>query len=158
MALSKTSMWRRTRHAAHAGVEWIEGNPAGELLSAASRAAAYNIGFVPSKKAAQTKPKFIWLLNADGVDPKSIPSDAFVVFQGHHGDLGAQLADVIVPGAAYTEKAHRFQRSGLSNHSLRAVAPTDAHLCRQVTQAMNNAPRALVAAVLHKATAAIGLV
>ncbi|KAI5828086.1 NADH-quinone oxidoreductase [Schizophyllum commune Tattone D] len=82
--------------------EW---NGLSVLQRAASRAAAYDIGFVPSKKAAQTKPKFIWLLNADEVDPKSIPSDAFVVYQGHHGDLGAQLADVIVPGTAYTEKA-----------------------------------------------------
>ncbi|KAL1670183.1 hypothetical protein GGF50DRAFT_42930 [Schizophyllum commune] len=82
--------------------EW---NGLSVLQRAASRAAAYDIGFVPSKKAAQTMPKFIWLLNADEVDPKSIPSDAFVVYQGHHGDLGAQLADVIVPGAAYTEKA-----------------------------------------------------
>ncbi|TFK52829.1 NADH-ubiquinone oxidoreductase 75kD subunit [Heliocybe sulcata] len=71
----------------------------------ASRAAAYDIGFVPSKKASQTKSKFVYLLNADEVDPKSIPEDAFVVYQGHHGDLGAQLADVVLPGCAYTEKA-----------------------------------------------------
>lgn len=70
----------------------------------ASRPAAYEIGFVPSAKASKTKPKFIYLLNADEVDPKSIPEDAFVVYQGHHGDLGAQLADVCLPGVAYTEK------------------------------------------------------
>ncbi|EPQ50763.1 NADH-quinone oxidoreductase [Gloeophyllum trabeum ATCC 11539] len=75
------------------------------LQRVASRAAAYDIGFVPSKKASTTKPKFIYLLNADEVDPKSIPQDAFVVYQGHHGDLGAQLADVVLPGSAYTEKA-----------------------------------------------------
>ncbi|KDQ56565.1 hypothetical protein JAAARDRAFT_132125 [Jaapia argillacea MUCL 33604] len=74
------------------------------LQRVASRTAAYDIGFVPSKKASTTKPKFIYLLNADEVDPKSIPKDAFVVYQGHHGDLGAQLADVVLPGAAYTEK------------------------------------------------------
>ncbi|KAF6757977.1 NADH-ubiquinone oxidoreductase [Ephemerocybe angulata] len=74
------------------------------LQRVASRAAAYDIGFTPSKKASTTKPKFIYLLNADEVDPKSIPQDAFVVYQGHHGDLGAQLADVILPGFAYTEK------------------------------------------------------
>ncbi|KAI6039151.1 Ndufs1, NADH-ubiquinone oxidoreductase 75kD subunit (775) [Pisolithus marmoratus] len=74
------------------------------LHRVASRPAAYEIGFVPSKKASTTKPKFIYLLNADEVDPKSIPSDAFVVYQGHHGDLGASLADVCLPGAAYTEK------------------------------------------------------
>lgn len=82
--------------------EW---NGLSTLQRVASHSAAYDIGFVPSKKASQTKSKFIWLLNADEVDPKSIPSDAFVVYQGHHGDLGAQLADVIVPGSAYTEKA-----------------------------------------------------
>lgn len=74
------------------------------LHRVASRSAAYEIGFVPSKKASMTKPKFVYLLNADEVDPKSIPSDAFVVYQGHHGDLGASLADVCLPGAAYTEK------------------------------------------------------
>lgn len=70
----------------------------------ASRPAAYELGFVPSKQASTTKPKFIYLLNADEVDPKSIPRDAFVVYQGHHGDLGAQLADVCLPASAYTEK------------------------------------------------------
>ncbi|PVG03972.1 putative NADH dehydrogenase 78K chain precursor [Serendipita vermifera] len=74
------------------------------LHRAASHAAAYDIGFVPSAKAAATKPKFVYLLNADEVDPASIPQDAFVVYQGHHGDLGAQLADVVLPGVAYTEK------------------------------------------------------
>lgn len=75
------------------------------LQRMASRPAAYEIGFVPSKNASRTKPKFIYLLNADEVDPKSIPQDAFVVYQGHHGDLGAQLADVCLPGSAYTEKS-----------------------------------------------------
>ncbi|EJU01504.1 NADH-ubiquinone oxidoreductase [Dacryopinax primogenitus] len=70
----------------------------------ASRAAAYDIGFVPSAAAAKTTPKFVYLLSADDVDPKTIPEDAFVVYQGSHGDLGAQIADVVLPGAAYTEK------------------------------------------------------
>lgn len=47
----------------------------------------------------------MYLLNADEVDPASIPQDAFVVYQGHHGDVGAQLADVVLPAAAYTEKS-----------------------------------------------------
>lgn len=75
------------------------------LQRAASHAAAYDIGFVPSAKAASTKPKFVYLLNADEVDPASLPQDAFVVYQGHHGDLGAQLADVVLPGVAFTEKS-----------------------------------------------------
>ncbi|KAI4194123.1 MAG: hypothetical protein LQ350_007957 [Teloschistes chrysophthalmus] len=75
------------------------------LQRAASRAGAYEIGFtVPSPTVAQTTPKMIWLLGADEISQADIPKDAFVVYQGHHGDRGAQLADVILPGAAYTEK------------------------------------------------------
>jgi len=76
------------------------------LQRTASRTGAYDVGFtVPSPEVANTKPKFIWLLGADEIDEAEIPKDAFVVYQGHHGDKGAQLADVILPGAAYTEKS-----------------------------------------------------
>ncbi|KAM0786777.1 NADH dehydrogenase (ubiquinone) 78K chain precursor, 5-prime end [Microbotryomycetes sp. NB124-2] len=75
------------------------------LQRAASRTAAYDIGFVPSAEAAKTTPKFVYLLNADDFTPNQIPRDAFVVYQGHHGDVGAQYADVVLPGAAYTEKS-----------------------------------------------------
>ncbi|KAI9372396.1 hypothetical protein BJX61DRAFT_451414 [Aspergillus egyptiacus] len=79
------------------------------LQRAASRAAAYEVGFTtPSPEIAQTKPKMVWLLGADEVDQAEIPSDAFVVYQGHHGDRGAQLADVVLPGAAYTEKSGTY--------------------------------------------------
>lgn len=79
------------------------------LQRAASRAAAYEVGFTtPSPEVAQTKPKMVWLLGADEISQGDIPKDAFVVYQGHHGDLGAQLADVVLPGAAYTEKAGTY--------------------------------------------------
>ncbi|KAF5373472.1 hypothetical protein D9615_009469 [Tricholomella constricta] len=93
----------------------------------ASRPAAYEIGFVPSKKASATKPKFVYMLNADEVDPKSIPQDAFVVYQGHHGDLGAQLADVCLPAAAYTEKSTTWiNTEGRSQLGRAAVPPPGA--------------------------------
>lgn len=76
------------------------------LQRAASRAGAYEVGFtVPSPTVAATTPKIVWLLGADEISEADIPKGAFVVYQGHHGDRGAQLADVILPGAAYTEKA-----------------------------------------------------
>ncbi|KAL4866410.1 hypothetical protein BDV12DRAFT_136440 [Aspergillus spectabilis] len=79
------------------------------LQRAASRAAAYEVGFTtPSPEVAQTKPKIVWLLGADEVKQSEIPSDAFVVYQGHHGDRGAQIADVVLPGAAYTEKSGTY--------------------------------------------------
>lgn len=75
------------------------------LQRAASRAGAFEVGFViPSIEVAETTPKFIWLLGADEINEADIPKDAFVVYQGHHGDKGAQIADVVLPGAAYTEK------------------------------------------------------
>lgn len=97
------------------------------LQRVASRTAAYDIGFVPSKKASATKAKFIYLLNADEVNPKEIPQDAFVVYQGHHGDLGAQLADVVLPGSAYTEKGTTWVNTeGRSQLGRAAVPPPGA--------------------------------
>jgi NADH dehydrogenase (ubiquinone) Fe-S protein 1 len=79
------------------------------LQRAASRAGAYEVGFTtPSPEVANTTPKFVWLLGADEVSASDIPKDAFVVYQGHHGDRGAQLADVVLPGAAYTEKSGTY--------------------------------------------------
>ncbi|RYP68815.1 hypothetical protein DL771_006433 [Monosporascus sp. 5C6A] len=79
------------------------------LQRAASRAGAFEVGFVvPSPAVAETKPKFIWLLGADEFNEADIPKDAFVVYQGHHGDRGAQIADIVLPGAAYTEKAGTY--------------------------------------------------
>ncbi|PMD38823.1 NADH-ubiquinone oxidoreductase 78 kDa subunit mitochondrial precursor [Hyaloscypha variabilis F] len=79
------------------------------LQRAASRAGAYEVGFTtPSTAVGNTKPKFVWLLGADEFAASDIPKDAFVVYQGHHGDRGAQIADVVLPGAAYTEKAGTY--------------------------------------------------
>ncbi|SES94211.1 NADH-quinone oxidoreductase subunit NuoG [Oceanicella actignis] len=43
-----------------------------------------------------------------GVDEIDMPEGAFVVYQGSHGDRGAHRADVILPGAAYTEESAIF--------------------------------------------------
>ncbi len=51
----------------------------------------------------------LWLLGADGFDSARIAAATFVVYQGHHGDAGAQRADVILPGAAYTEKIRHLR-------------------------------------------------
>ncbi|KAI0442815.1 hypothetical protein F4803DRAFT_517471 [Xylaria telfairii] len=79
------------------------------LQRAASRAGAFEVGFTtPSSAVAETKPKFVWLLGADEFADADIPKDAFIVYQGHHGDRGAQIADIVLPGAAYTEKAGTY--------------------------------------------------
>jgi len=50
--------------------------------------------------------KFIYLLGADNLNFKK--KDKFIVYQGSHGDKGAEIADIILPGAAYTEKNGLF--------------------------------------------------
>lgn len=96
-------------------------------IQAASRSAAYDIGFSPTAAASKTTPKFIYLLGADEVDGNDIPEDAFVVYQGHHGDVGAQFADVCLPGSAYTEKATTWVNTeGRSQLGRAAVPPPGA--------------------------------
>jgi len=79
------------------------------LHTAAARAGALDIGFVPGegaldavKIATSGMVELVFLLGADEID---IPPDAFVVYVGSQGDRGAHLADVILPGAAFTEKS-----------------------------------------------------
>ena len=66
----------------------------------------------------------LWLLNADGFDPLRIPASTFVIYQGHHGDAMAARADVLLPGAAYTEKdATWVNTEGRAQRSYRAIHP-----------------------------------
>jgi NADH dehydrogenase (ubiquinone) Fe-S protein 1 len=111
------------------------------LQRAASRAGAFEVGFVtPSAEVASTKPKFVWLLGADEINEADIPKDAFIVYQGHHGDKGAQIADIVLPGAAYTEKAGtyvntegRVQMTRAAT-SLPGAARTDWKIIRAVSE------------------------
>ena len=80
------------------------------LHSAASRVAGLDMGFVPAdggKSAAEMAARgaldVLFLLGADEIDLSK--SKAFRVYLGSHGDRGAHGADVILPGAAYTEKS-----------------------------------------------------
>lgn len=78
------------------------------LHTAASRVGALDIGFVQGVDEPET-PKLVYLLSADNEALKdNIPNDAFVVYQGSHGDIGANLADLILPGATYTEKSATY--------------------------------------------------
>lgn len=79
------------------------------LQRAASRVGAYEVGFtVANPETTKVTPKFLWLLGADEIDAADIPKNAFVVYQGHHGDKGAGLADVVLPAPAYTEKSGTY--------------------------------------------------
>jgi len=65
----------------------------------------------------------VYLLGADEIEAAAL-GKAFVIYQGHHGDRGARRADVILPGAAYTEKdATYVNTEGRVQRGRRAVFP-----------------------------------
>jgi NADH-quinone oxidoreductase subunit G len=78
------------------------------LHTVASRVGALDLGLVPGEggmaaqdMAAAGALDVLFLLGADEID---VAPGAFVIYIGTHGDRGAHRADVILPGAAYTEK------------------------------------------------------
>jgi len=78
------------------------------LHTSASSVGALDVGFVsPSSSLAESK--FVYLLGVDDeAFLKKIPKDAFVLYQGHHGDAGAQVADLVLPATSYVEKAGTY--------------------------------------------------
>ena len=84
------------------------------LHTAAARVAGLDLGLVPGDSGLDVEGVFeasakgeieaLYLLGADELDLSGL-GEVFVIYQGHHGDRGAQRADVILPGAAYTEKS-----------------------------------------------------
>jgi len=77
------------------------------LHTAASRVGAMDIGATTEGglKAAIDGAEVIYNLGADEVE---IADGAFVIYQGSHGDRGAHRADVVLPGAAWTEENGLF--------------------------------------------------
>ncbi|MCF8532156.1 MAG: NADH-quinone oxidoreductase subunit NuoG [Reyranella sp.] len=83
------------------------------LHTAAARVAGLDLGLVPGEGGRDVEGilagcekreiELVYLLAADEIDTTRL-GKAFVIYQGHHGDAGAHRADVILPGAAYTEK------------------------------------------------------
>ena len=89
------------------------------------------MGFVPGKggkdvagilKVSKRGDNFVWLLGADELDTAKL-ENAFVVYQGHHGDKGAQCADVVLPGAAWAEKDGLYVNFEGRKRKWRAVQP-----------------------------------
>lgn len=103
------------------------------LHSTASRVGALDVGFVPSgdgmdvpamlKAGNVGQLDFVYLLGADDFEVEKLGA-AFVVYQGSHGDRGAHRADVILPGAAYTEKSATYvNMEGRVQQTVQAIFP-----------------------------------
>ena len=103
------------------------------LHTAAARVGGLDLGFVPGADGRDTEAilegagkgeiQAVYLLGADEIDTRRL-AEAFVIYQGHHGDAGAMRADVILPGAAYTEKHGTYVNTeGRPQIALPAVSP-----------------------------------
>ncbi|MGH7044035.1 MAG: NADH-quinone oxidoreductase subunit NuoG, partial [Acetobacteraceae bacterium] len=99
--------WKRAAEAGALTPDWHGFNV---LHRAAALVGGLDLGFVPGPRGKAVAEMLgggvdvLFLLGADEIDPARIGTDTFVIYQGHHGDRGAARADVILPGAAYTEK------------------------------------------------------
>jgi NADH-quinone oxidoreductase subunit G len=103
------------------------------LHRAAARVAGLDLGFLPGEGGRDVAEmlagcrsgdiEVLYLLGADELDLANTGS-AFVVYHGHHGDRGAGRADVVLPGAAYTEKDGTYVNTeGRAQLGRRAVFP-----------------------------------
>ncbi|XP_018332489.1 NADH-ubiquinone oxidoreductase 75 kDa subunit, mitochondrial isoform X2 [Agrilus planipennis] len=99
------------------------------LHKTASQVAALDIGYKPGiecLKPEMKNVKVLYLLGADegSFHRKEFPDDTFIIYQGHHGDYGATMADVVLPGAAYTEKQATYVNTeGRTQETIMAVSP-----------------------------------
>jgi len=98
------------------------------LHTAASRVGGLDLGLVPGEGGLDApemaKGGALDLLINLGADEIDIEPGAFVVYIGTHGDRGAHRADVILPGAAYTEKTGIYVNTeGRPQFADRAVFP-----------------------------------
>lgn len=92
------------------------------LLLNAAQAAALDLGLVPESENSIESAKFLYLMGADDVELERVPKDAFVVYQGHHGDRGVYRANVILPAAAFSEKEGTYENTeGCAQQTLPAV-------------------------------------
>ena len=93
------------------------------LQSAGGAVGALDVGFVPGPTATTPDAaQLVYLLGADELP--ALSPDAFVIYQGHHGDAGAERADLVLPGTAYTEKSATYVNTeGRVQRTSRAADP-----------------------------------
>ena len=97
------------------------------LHANASAVAAMDLGFKPSTKLKISENEgqnLLWLFGVDD-DKLEIPKNYFTIYQGHNGDECVnKLADVVLPGSAYTEKQAVYcNLEGRVQQTLKAISP-----------------------------------
>jgi len=121
------SLVQQISNNARAGVEDPSWPVLNVLHRVASQVAALDLGYKAGvAEVREAQPSVVWLLGADAgaITREDLPEDCFVIYQGHHGDAGAAMADCVLPGAAYTEKQGTYVNTeGRAQQTFPAISP-----------------------------------
>ena len=127
--------------------EW---NSLNVISENASTVGSYDLGIYKSKDGSneiledleKNKFEIIYLLGQDSLKFKK--KNEFIIYQGSHGDNGAEMADIILPGAAYTEQNGYFTNlEGKLQKAYKASYPPenakeDWQIINELAEAMNH--------------------
>ena len=122
-------------------------NPLNILSTNASTVGSFDLDiFDESNKIfddlKDNKFEIIYLLGQDNLN--FVKKEEFIIYQGSHGDKGAEIADIILPGAAYTEhSAHYTNLEGKIQKAFKASYPPgnakeDWQIINEIAEIMNN--------------------
>ena len=122
-------------------------NPINVLSTDAATVGKYDLDIINKdedliKELNENKFELIYLLGQDNLDFNK--KNEFVIYQGSHGDRGAEIADIILPGAAYTEQsAHFTNLEGKIQKAFKASYPPgeakeDWQIINELAEMMNN--------------------
>ena len=122
-------------------------NPLNILSTDAATVGNYDLDIINKdedliKELNENKFELIYLLGKDNLDFNK--KNEFVIYQGSHGDRGAEIADIILPGAAYTEQsAHFTNLEGKIQKAFKASYPPgeakeDWQIINELAEMMNN--------------------
>ncbi len=124
--------------------EW---NPLNILSTDAATVGSFDLDIIDEsneliKELNENKFEIIYLLGQDNLNFNK--KDEFVIYQGSHGDKGAEISDIILPGAAYTEQSgHYTNLEGKIQKAFKASYPPgdakeDWQIINEIAETMNN--------------------
>ncbi len=124
--------------------EW---NPVNILSADASRVGSFDLDIIDEtnqllKDLNENKFEIIFLLGQDNLN--FVKKNEFIIYVGSHGDKGAEIADVILPGSAYTEQSgHYTNLEGKIQKAYKASYPPgeakeDWQIINELAEIMNN--------------------
>ena len=122
-------------------------NPLNILSCDASTVGNFDLGIINNdinliKDLKSNKFEIVYLVGQDNLEFNK--KDEFIIYQGSHGDKGAEIADIILPGAAYTEhSAHYTNLEGKIQKAFKASYPPgdakeDWQIINEIAEMMNN--------------------